>query len=75
MLPEACDAPFSDFQRIPIWIPGLFPDYVREYGVSDLSGGGRSGVAPGDDQAFLDDPCAMGMDVYSGNGTGLDRPV
>ena len=24
MLPGACDAPFSDFQRIPIWIPGLF---------------------------------------------------
>ena len=63
------------FEMVPLWISDFLSDYVWKYGVSDLSGVRRGKFPEGSDQAVLDDQSAMGMDLYSGYGTGLGSTV
>ena len=69
------DAPLDGIQVVPVRISHLFPHYVRcdDFQYIPCCGGCRKSERSA--QIVLDLPCAMGMDIYCGTCTGLDRTV
>ena len=63
------------FQMVPLWFSVFFPDHVREYGISDISGSGGQSFPQGSNQAVLDIQNPLGMDLYSRYRAGLDCTV
>lgn len=62
-------------QMVPIRIPRVLLDYVRKHGLPDLSGCRRSKQSAGNNQAVLDIPCPVGLDIYCRHGYGLGGTV
>lgn len=75
MFPEQAHAEMDGFQMVSVRISDVFPCHVREYGLSNLSGGGRCRKSARSNQAVLDIPGSVGMDVFGKHIPGLGGTV
>ena len=60
---------------VSIRFPDIFPYHVRQYGLSDLSCGRRRRKSARGNQAVLDLPRSMGMDIFGEHIPGLGGTV
>ena len=64
MFPKQANTKMDGIQMVSIWFSDIFPCHVRQYGFSDLPCGKRCRKSARSDQAVLDIPYSVGMDIF-----------
>lgn len=75
MFQEQARTEMDGFQMVSVRFSDIFPCYVREYGFSNLPGGGRCRKSARSNQAVLDIPGSVGVDIFGKHIPGLGGAV
>ena len=75
MLPKQTHAEMDIFQMVSIQFSDIFSYHVRQYGLSNLPCSKRCGKSAQSDQAVLDIPYSVGMDIFGKHVPGLGGAV
>ena len=75
MLPKQTHAEMDIFQMVSIQFSDIFSYHVRQYGLSNLPCSKRCGKSAQSDQAVLDIPCSVGLDIFGKHISGLGGTI
>lgn len=75
MFPKQAHAEMDGFQMVSIRFSDIFSCHVRQYGFSNLPCGKRCKKSARSNQAVLDIPYSVGMDIFGKHISGLGGTV